>query len=97
MLKYTKDHEWLRIDGDVGDRRHHAVCAGKARRPRVRRVAERRREVRQGRRRRTVESVKAASDVYAPVGGEVVAVNDKVTASPAWSIPSRPAMAGCSR
>jgi glycine cleavage system H protein len=82
MLKYTKDHEWLRLDGDVatvgitpfaqqqlGDLVFVELPAVGAR-------------LDQGAVAATVESVKAASEVYTPVGGEVVAVNDKLTAEP---------------
>jgi glycine cleavage system H protein len=82
MLKYTKDHEWLRLDGDVatvgitpfaqqqlGDLVFVELPAVGA-------------QLDQGAVAATVESVKAASEVYAPVGGEVVAVNDKLTAEP---------------
>ena len=38
-LKYTKDHEWMRVDGDAGRGRHHRLRAAAARRRRVRRAA----------------------------------------------------------
>jgi glycine cleavage system H protein len=82
MLKYTKDHEWLRLDGDVatvgitpfaqhqlGDLVFVELPAVGAR-------------LDMGAVAATVESVKAASEVYAPVGGNVVAVNDKLAAEP---------------
>ena len=83
MMKFTKDHEWIRLDGDVatvgitpfaqeklGDLVFVELPSVGAR-------------FDQGASAATVESVKAASDVYAPVGGEIVAVNDKVAAEPA--------------
>jgi glycine cleavage system H protein len=82
MLKYTKDHEWLRLDGDVatvGISPHAQEQLGDlvfVELPAVGATFD------QGAVAATVESVKAASDVYAPVGGEVVAVNDKLTADP---------------
>ena len=82
MLKYTKDHEWLRLDGDVatvgitpfaqkqlGDLVFVELPGVGA-------------PLDKGAVAATVESVKAASEVYAPVGGEVVAVNDKLAAEP---------------
>ena len=44
--RYTKDHEYIRVDGDVGDRRHHRPCAEPARRRRLRRTAGGRQEAR---------------------------------------------------
>jgi glycine cleavage system H protein len=82
MLKFTKDHEWLRMDGDVAtvgitpyaqDKLGELVFVEL---PGVGARFDR------GGVAATVESVKAASEVYAPVGGEVVAVNDKLTAEP---------------
>ena len=66
-----------------GDRRHHGLRRRPARRHRLRRAA--RRSARRSRRRGTfgvVESVKAVSDLFAPVGGEVVATNDALGGSP---------------
>ncbi len=82
-MRFTRDHEYIDVSGDIGDRRDQRACAGRARRHRVRRSAAGRRE---GSRRAipaaVVESVKAASDVFAPASGEVVAVNDKLGGSP---------------
>ena len=82
MLKYTKDHEWLRLDGDVatvgitpyaqerlGDMVYVELPSIGA-------------TFAQGDVGATVESVKAASEVYAPVGGEVTAVNEKLADEP---------------
>ncbi len=49
MLKYTKDHEWLRMDGDVATIGITPYAQEKARRSRFCRVAEYRRKARQGR------------------------------------------------
>ena len=75
-LKYTKDHEWVQLDGDDGARRHHRLRAEAARRRRLPRAAGGRphaeaRATSFG----TIESVKAVSELYAPVSGEVVEVN----------------------
>jgi glycine cleavage system H protein len=82
MLKYTNDHEWLRIDGDVatvgitpfaqerlGDLVFVELPSAGTR-------------LSKGAVAATVESVKAASEVYAPVGGEVLTVNHKLTTEP---------------
>lgn len=83
MLKYTKDHEWLRLDGDVaivGITDYAQDKLGDLVFVELPSVGA---SFSQGAAAAVVESVKAASDVYAPVSGEVVAVNEKVTAEPA--------------
>jgi len=82
-LKYTKSHEWVRQESDgtlsVGITHHAQDLLGDmvfVEAPTVGRVLAAGEEC------AVVESVKAASDVYAPVAGEVVAVNDAVEASP---------------
>ena len=82
MLKFTKDHEWLRMDGDVatvGITPHAQQQLGDLVFVELPGVGAR---LAKGAVAATVESVKAASEVYAPVGGEVVAVNKKITAEP---------------
>jgi glycine cleavage system H protein len=82
MLKYTKDHEWLRMDGDVATVGITPYAQDKlgdlvyVELPSVGAAFV------AGAAAATVESVKAASEVYAPVGGEIAAVNDKVVAEP---------------
>ena len=103
-LKYTPSHEWVRVEADgtltVGITHHaqdllgdmvfiEAPVAG--------------RSLTKGEECAVVESVKAASDVYAPVAGEVLAANSAVESSPeainqdayaAWMFKMRPANAG---
>jgi glycine cleavage system H protein len=82
-LKYTASHEWARLEADgtvsVGITDHAQEQLGDivfVEPPKPgRRVAA-------GESVGVVESVKAASDIYAPVAGEVLATNDEVTASP---------------
>ena len=82
MLKYTKDHEWLRLEGDVATvgitpyAQEHLGDLVFVELPAVGA------KLAKGAVAATVESVKAASDVFAPVGGEVVGVNDRVVAEP---------------
>jgi glycine cleavage system H protein len=82
MLKYTQDHEWLRLDGDVATIGITPFAQKQlgdlvfVELPNVGAAFDK------GAVAATVESVKAASEVYAPVGGEVVAVNDKLAAEP---------------
>src|SRR5436189_4087145 len=81
--RYTKDHEWIRLDGDVatvGITEHAQNALGDIVYVELPEVG---REVEQGGEAAVVESVKAASDVYAPVSGEVVAVNQSLDGAPA--------------
>ena len=76
-LKYTDTHEWARLEARRhGERRHHPSCAGAARRSGVCGNPEVGKQFQKGQECGVVESVKAASDIYAPVSGEVVAVNE---------------------
>jgi glycine cleavage system H protein len=82
MLKYTQDHEWLSLDGDiatVGITQFAQQQLGDLVFVELPSVGA---SFDKGAVAATVESVKAASEVYAPVGGEVVAVNDRLTAEP---------------
>jgi len=81
-VKFTKDHEWVRVDGDeatVGITAYAAEQLGDVvfvELPDVGKSFE------SGDEMAVVESVKAASEVYAPVSGEVVAVNDVLEGEP---------------
>lgn len=83
--RYTKDHEWVRLDGDVAVCGISAYAAEKlgdvvyAELPAIGRV------VKAGDAIAVVESAKAASDVYAPISGEVVALNGEIE-SQNWQI-----------
>jgi glycine cleavage system H protein len=82
-VKYTKDHEYIRVDGDTGTIgiSHYAQeqlgdvvfvelpAAGKA--------------VKKGDSAAVVESVKAASDIYSPVSGQVIEANPELEGAPA--------------
>lgn len=104
-LRYTKTHEWVRKEGDgtvsVGITDHAQELLGDmvyVELPDTGRQVEKDKEC------AVVESVKAASDVYAPVGGEIVAVNQAVVDSPeavnkdpygaGWMFRMRPAEMG---
>ncbi|MEA2929530.1 MAG: glycine cleavage system protein [Hyphomicrobiales bacterium] len=81
--RYTKDHEWIRLDGDVatvGITEHAQEQLGDIVYVELPEVG---RKVDKGGEAAVVESVKAASDVYAPAGGEVVAVNQSLDGAPA--------------
>ncbi len=82
MLKYTKDHEWLRMEGDiatVGITPFAQEKLGDLVFVELPSVGAR---FDMGAAAATVELVKAASEVYAPVSGEIIAVNDKIVSEP---------------
>ena len=81
-LYFTKDHEWVRVDGDtatVGISNHAQEALGDIV---FAEVPDEGRAVSKGDDCAVVESVKAASDVYAPVGGEVVEGNAALADDP---------------
>jgi glycine cleavage system H protein len=83
LLKFTEDHEWLRLDGDVatvGITEHAATQLGDLVFVQLPEVGA---SLAKGAGAAVVESVKAASDVFAPVSGEVVAVNEEIVKDPA--------------
>jgi glycine cleavage system H protein len=81
-IRYTKDHEYIRIDGDtgaIGISNHAQEQLGEVvfvELPEVGKQVTQRDEL------AVVESVKAASEVYAPVSGEVTEVNSALPDSP---------------
>lgn len=80
---FTQDHEWIRLEGDVavvGITDYAQEQLGDLVFVELPEVG---RTVSKGEAAVVVESVKAASDVYAPVDGEITAVNDALTADPA--------------
>jgi glycine cleavage system H protein len=82
-LYFTKEHEWIRVEGDtatVGISNHAQEALGDIV---FAEVPEAGRRVSKGQEAAVVESVKAASDVYAPVSGEVTEGNQKVVDDPA--------------
>lgn len=79
---YTKEHEWVRVEGDigvVGITDHAQQELGDIVYVDLPKVGA---TVEQGKTLASVESVKAVSDVYAPVSGEVVEVNSLLATSP---------------
>jgi glycine cleavage system H protein len=81
-MRYTKDHEWIRLDGDtatVGISHYAQTQLGDVVYVELPPVGK---SVAKGEEAAVVESVKAASEVYAPVAGEVVAVNDALEGAP---------------
>ena len=82
MLRFTQDHEWLRMEGNIATVGITAFAQEKlgdlvfVELPSVGTTLDK------GAVAATVESVKAAADVYAPVAGEVTAVNDTLAEQP---------------
>lgn len=81
--RYTEDHEWVQVDGDtavVGISDHAQEQLGDivfVELPEVGKTLEKGKEA------AVVESVKAASEIYAPADGEVLAVNEALNDDPA--------------
>jgi glycine cleavage system H protein len=102
-LKYTKDHEWVRTDGNsavVGITDYAQAQLGDVVFVELPAVG---RTITQGEVFGTIESVKAVSELYAPLSGEVVAVNDALSTKPesvnkdphgAWIIKVKPSNTG---
>ena len=101
--RYTKEHEWVRVEGGVAAMGITDFAQSElgdivyVELPAVGRT------VAQGDVLGTIESVKAVSELYAPVSGEVIAVNDALSTSPesvnkdphgAWIIKVKPSNAG---
>ena len=82
-LYFTKEHEWVRVEGDVATVGITDFAQGQLGDIVFVEVPEAGRQVTQGGDAAVVESVKAASDVYAPLSGEVVEGNAALEADPA--------------
>ncbi|MBT8067568.1 MAG: glycine cleavage system protein GcvH [Gammaproteobacteria bacterium] len=82
-LLYTNDHEWLRREDDstvtIGITEHAATALGDLVYVELPEVGQ---DVESAGEMAVVESVKAASDVYAPIAGSVVAVNEELSDDP---------------
>jgi glycine cleavage system H protein len=83
MLKFTTDHEWIRLDGEVATVGITNFAQDKLGDLVFVELPGVGTKFKKGAAAATVESVKAASDVYAPVSGEVTEVNAKLGAEPA--------------
>jgi glycine cleavage system H protein len=82
-LKYTKSHEWVRLEDDgtatIGITQHAQELLGDMVFVETPAVG---RQLKQGDECAVVESVKAAADVYAPITGEVTAANQELASAP---------------
>ena len=83
MIRYTKEHEWVKVDGDtatVGISPYAQEQLGDVVFVELPEIGK---KIEKGKELAVVESVKAASEVYAPIGGEVIEVNNALTDAPA--------------
>jgi glycine cleavage system H protein len=82
-LKYTKDHEWLRLEGDgvavIGITDYAQNALGDLVYIELPQVG---RQVKKGEHFAVVESVKTAAEVYTPVTGEIISVNEGLSGDP---------------
>jgi glycine cleavage system H protein len=77
--KYTKEHEWITADGTIGITHHAQESLGDIVFVDLPKVGS---EITAGKTFGTVESVKAVSDLYAPVSGTVTGVNGELATAP---------------
>jgi glycine cleavage system H protein len=82
-LRFTRDHEWVRLDGDLAVIGITDYAQSQLGDVVYVELPERGHRIEQGKEAAVVESVKAASEVYAPVSGEVAEVNETLAADPA--------------
>lgn len=82
-LRFTREHEWIRIDGDVGTIGITDYAQQQLGDVVFVELPEVGKQLNAGGEAAVVESVKAASEVYAPAGGEVIEVNDALQDEPA--------------
>ena len=83
IFKFAETHEWADLEGDelvwVGISNHAQEALGDVMFFQAPKIGQ---QVKQGEAIAVIESVKAASDIHAPVSGEIVALNEEVDASP---------------
>ena len=81
-VKFTRDHEWIRAEGDVAVVGVTDYAQSQLGDVVYVELPEIGRRLEKGKEAAVVESVKAASEVYAPISGEVVAVNEALAGEP---------------
>ena len=81
-IGYTKDHEWVRVDGDTGTVGISNYAQGQLGDVVYVELPPIGKSIGKGQEIAVVESVKAASEVYAPMAGEVIAVNSELESAP---------------
>ena len=81
-LKYTKDHEWVKIDGDIATvgitdyAQKELTDVVFVELPEIGKTIEKEKNM------ANVESVKSVSDIFAPITGEIIEINEKLTDAP---------------
>jgi glycine cleavage system H protein len=102
-LKYTKDHEWVKLGANEATVGITDFAQGQLGDVVFVELPAVGRQVKQGEIFGTIESVKAVSELFSPISGEVIAVNDELGTHPeqvntrpheAWMIKLRPTAAG---
>ncbi|GAB4272508.1 MAG: glycine cleavage system protein GcvH [Candidatus Rifleibacteriota bacterium] len=81
-MKFTKDHEWAKLEGDtaiIGITDHAATQLGDIVFVEMPQVGD---EIKQGATIGTIESVKTVSDLYSPLSGEVISINEEIESNP---------------
>ncbi len=81
-MKFSDEHEWIRLDGDIGTVGITDYAQAQLGDVVYVELPEIGKQVKQGDEMAVVESVKAASEVYAPVSGEVTEVNETLSDAP---------------
>ncbi len=81
-LYYTKNDEWIKVEGDIGTVGITDYAQDKLGDIVYLEDIEKGKKIKAGETLTTIESVKAASDIYAPVSGEVIEVNSEVIKEP---------------
>jgi glycine cleavage system H protein len=81
-LKYTKDHEWIKVEGENGIVGITEYAAGELGDVVFVELPAPGKQVKQGESFGTIEAVKAVSDLFAPLSGEVVEINPGLEKSP---------------
>jgi glycine cleavage system H protein len=82
-LKYSKDHEWVRIEANIGTVGITDYAQGELGDVVYVELPEVGRKIAMGETFGTIEAVKAVSELYSPVSGEITEVNDKLQDDPA--------------
>jgi glycine cleavage system H protein len=81
-LKYTKDHEWVRVEGETGIVGITDYAQGELGDVVFVELPPKGKQVKQGESFGSVEAVKAVSDLYAPISGEVTEINANLEKTP---------------
>lgn len=81
-LKYTKQHEWIKIEGDVGTVGITNYAQKMLTDIVFVELPEKGKTVEQGKQLCVLESVKSVSDIYSPVSGEIIKVNESLSDTP---------------